>query len=120
MDCLSAQGNPASLLTLLHVKMKKSGRSSQQEPIVIRSFDKYGQAARAGAREPSDRCKCTNDAYVCCAMQQVAGFKLLSLRVYIYVCFRTAMMHVISGDRPAVMQVVSEDVRHRDEVLANP
>ncbi len=52
-------------------------------------------------------------------MQQVAGFKLLSLRVYIYVCFRTAMMHVISEDRPAVMQVVSEDVRHRDEVLAN-
>ncbi len=48
-------------------------------------------------------------------MQQVAGFKLLSL----YVCFRTAMMQVISEDRPAVMQVVSEDVRHRDEVLAN-
>lgn len=29
------------------------------------------------------------------------------------------MMQVISEDRPAVMQVVSEDVRHRDEVLAN-
>ena len=35
MDCLFAQGDFASLLTLLHVKVKKSGRSLQQEPTVI-------------------------------------------------------------------------------------
>jgi len=29
------------------------------------------------------------------------------------------MMQVISEDRPAVMQVVSEDIKHRDEVLAS-